>query len=71
MGSYAGALLVASPICGWLADDSPSRRLPFVLGVLALSGSTLLLCFGSSIHVLITGRVLEGLSGAVMWTSGW
>jgi hypothetical protein len=70
MGCYAGALLVASPICGWLADHSPSRRLPFVLGVLALGGSILLLCFGSSLHVLILGRVLEGLSGAVMWTSG-
>jgi MFS family permease len=63
-------LLVASPICGWLADRSLSRRLPFVLGLLAIGGSTILLCVGSSIGVLMLGRLLEGLSSAIISTSG-
>jgi len=67
---YSGALLVSSPICGWLADRPSSRRLPFILGLLALGGSTILLCLGSSILVLVLGRLLEGLSTAVIWTSG-
>jgi MFS family permease len=46
-----------------------SRRLPFTLGLLALGGSTVLLCLGSSIAVLVLGRLLEGLSAAVIWTS--
>jgi len=70
LGCYAGALLVASPICGWLTDRFLSRRLSFVLGLLALGGSTVLLCVGSSIGILVLGRLLEGLSGAVVWTSG-
>jgi MFS family permease len=70
LGCYSGALLVSSPICGWLADRSSSRHLPFILGLLALGGSTILLCLGSSILVLVLGRLLEGLSTAVIWTSG-
>jgi MFS family permease len=63
-------MLVASPICGWLIDRSPSRRLPFILGLLAIGGSTILLCVGSSIYVLVLGRLLEGLSSAVISTCG-
>ena len=70
LGCYSGALLVSSPICGWLADRSSSHRLPFILGLLALGGSTILLCLGSSILVLVLGRLFEGLSTAVIWTSG-
>jgi MFS family permease len=70
LGCYSGALLVSSPICGWLADRSSSRRMPFILGLIALGGSTILLCLGSSILILIFGRLLEGLSTAVTWTSG-
>lgn len=70
LGCYSGALFVGCPICGWLADRSPSRRLPLLLGLLALGGSTVLLCVGSSIPLLVLGRLLEGLSAAVIWTSG-
>lgn len=70
LGCYAGGTVFGSPICGWLADRSTSRRLPLVLGLLALGGSTILLCIGSSIGILVLGRVLEGVSGAVIWTSG-
>jgi MFS family permease len=63
-------MLVASPICGWLTDRSLSRRLPFILGLLAIGGSTVLLCVGSSIGILVLGRLLEGLSSAVICTTG-
>ena len=61
----------ASPaICGWLADRSPSRRLPLLVGLLTLGGATILLCLGSSIGVLVTGRLLQGFSAAIVWTVG-
>ncbi|KAI5359278.1 Putative major facilitator superfamily, MFS transporter superfamily [Septoria linicola] len=67
---YGAALLVASPICGWLADRMHSRQLSFLLGLIALGGSTALLCAGSSIAMFTAGRVLQGVSAAVVWVTG-
>ncbi|KAK5109342.1 hypothetical protein LTR62_007111 [Meristemomyces frigidus] len=67
---YGAALLAASPICGWLADRSSNRRLPFVCGLVALGASTILLCLGNSIGMLAAGRVLQGFSAAVVWVVG-
>lgn len=63
---YGAALLAFSPICGWLADRSSSRRSPLLLGLLALLGSTVLLNLGSNIGIFIAGRILQGTSAAVV-----
>ena len=67
---YGGALMLASPLCGWFADATPNRRLPLVLGLLALGASTVMLNLGRNIAVLIVGRVLQGISAAVVWCVG-
>lgn len=67
---YGAALLVTAPFCGWLADRSSSRRTPLLLGLLALAGSTVMLCVGRSIGVIAAGRVLQGMSAAVVWVVG-
>ncbi|KAL8769131.1 MAG: hypothetical protein Q9209_004765 [Squamulea sp. 1 TL-2023] len=67
---YGAALLACAPVCGFLADRSTSRRLPLLVGLLALAGATLMLCFGHTIGVLITGRLLQGISAAIVWTVG-
>ncbi|KAI4195261.1 MAG: hypothetical protein LQ348_002488 [Seirophora lacunosa] len=67
---YGAALLAAAPVCGWLADRSTSRRLPLLVGLLALAGATLMLCFGNTIGVLLAGRILQGASAAIVWTVG-
>ncbi|KAL2070568.1 hypothetical protein VTL71DRAFT_13594 [Oculimacula yallundae] len=67
---YGAALAFGSPLFGWFADRSTSRRVPLLLGLLALGGSTAMLCAGSSLAVLITGRFLQGLSASVVWTVG-
>ncbi|KAF2812895.1 MFS general substrate transporter [Mytilinidion resinicola] len=67
---YGGALLAFCPICGWLADQSSSRRLPLLLGLLALLGATVMLNVGSSVSVLVVARVLQGASAAVVWVVG-
>lgn len=67
---YGAALLAAAPVCGWLADRSSSRQVPLLLGLLALGASTAMLCVGSSIGVLAAGRVLQGISAAVVWVVG-
>lgn len=67
---YGAALVVGSPISGFFADRTKSRRLPLLLGLLALAGATLMLCLGRNIVVMIIGRLLQGLSAAVVWTVG-
>lgn len=67
---YGAALAVGSPIFGWFADRTTSRRVPLLLGLLAVGASTALLCAGTSLALLVTGRALQGISGAVVWTVG-
>ncbi|KAF1914367.1 MFS transporter-like protein [Ampelomyces quisqualis] len=67
---YGASLLAFSPVCGWLADRGASRRSPLLLGLFALLGSTVLLNVGNSVGILITGRVLQGASAAVVWVVG-
>ena len=71
LAAYAAGLVVCSPICGYYADRSDSRRTPFMLGLLALAGANLMLCFGSSIAVLLVGRFLQGCAAAVVWAVGF
>ncbi|KAF2798964.1 MFS transporter-like protein [Melanomma pulvis-pyrius CBS 109.77] len=67
---YGAALLAFSPICGWLADHSTSRRSPLLIGLVALLGATILLNVGSNLEVMIVARVLQGTSAAVVWIVG-
>ncbi|KKY25949.1 putative mfs transporter [Diplodia seriata] len=68
---YGAALLAFSPICGHLADHhSTTRRLPLLLGLAALAAATAMLNVGTSIGVLVTARLLQGASAAVVWVVG-
>ncbi|KAI3342362.1 MFS transporter-like protein [Ustulina deusta] len=70
LAAYSAALFVGSPIAGIYADHTSSRRWPFLLGLVALAASTFLLAFGHSVGLFILGRVLQGLSAAVVWSVG-
>ncbi|KAI1466105.1 MFS general substrate transporter [Daldinia caldariorum] len=67
---YSVALFIGSPAAGIYADHTSSRRWPLLLGLVALAASTLLLCFGNSIGLLVVGRILQGLSAAIVWSVG-
>jgi MFS family permease len=67
---YGAALMVSSPFAGWYADRSSSRRLPLLFGLCAIAGSTLLLCLARTVALMILGRILQGFSGAIVWTVG-
>jgi MFS family permease len=70
LACYAGASLIICPIAGYLTSYFNSRRIPFVIALLALVASTLLLCMASSIAILVLGRLLQGAASAVTWTAG-
>ena len=67
---YGAALLISSPFAGWYADRSSSRRLPLLFGLVALGGATVLLCLARTAALLVVGRILQGLSAAIVWTVG-
>ncbi|KAK3112366.1 hypothetical protein LTR53_011431 [Teratosphaeriaceae sp. CCFEE 6253] len=70
LAAYAGASVVCSPIAGILADRLTTRQAPFLLGLTALLGATVLLFLGQSMPVLIVARILQGISAAFVWTIG-
>ncbi|KAF2091264.1 MFS general substrate transporter [Saccharata proteae CBS 121410] len=67
---YGASLLACSPLFGWLSDTISSRRVPLIFGLFALAGATVMINVGSSIGILIAGRVLQGASAAVVWVVG-
>jgi MFS family permease len=67
---YGAALLVGSPVAGWYADNSSSRRVPLMIGLLTLAGATIMLCLARSVALLCVGRALQGLSAAIVWVVG-
>ena len=71
LACYAGAWLLASPLAGFLTDYFTSRRTTFAMALLTLSCGTVLLYIGSSISVLVLGRLMQGVSSALTWTAGF
>ncbi|KAJ5119484.1 hypothetical protein N7448_010153 [Penicillium atrosanguineum] len=66
----AAALLAFSPIFGYIADRSESRRCLYLLGLVALGVATALLCAGTNIGLWIAGRIFQGAAAAVVWAVG-
>ncbi|CAI7638176.1 unnamed protein product [Penicillium glandicola] len=46
------------------------RRSPLLIGLVALTGATIILCLATSLPVLIVGRVLQGFSASITWVVG-
>ncbi|KAJ6780749.1 hypothetical protein PWT90_04624 [Aphanocladium album] len=67
---FAVALFLSAPIWGWMADKYQNRRIPMLVGLVWLLASTLLLCFSTSITMLLIARILQGLSAAMTWSVG-
>lgn len=70
LACYTIALFIGGPFVGIYADHTSSRRWPLLIGLLALAASTLLLCLGQTIALLVLGRVLQGFSAAIVWSVG-
>lgn len=67
---YNLGLCLGSPVFGFYADHTSSRRLPFLVGLLALAASTLLLCLSRTMALFAIGRTLQGISAAICWAVG-
>ncbi|PNY29030.1 MFS-type transporter [Tolypocladium capitatum] len=67
---YAGASVMFSVPAGWIADSTESRKAPFLAGLAALLVATTVFAFGQTMAALVIARFLQGVSAAVVWTSG-
>ncbi|KAL8903230.1 MAG: hypothetical protein Q9207_004064 [Kuettlingeria erythrocarpa] len=70
LAAYAGASVLFSIPAGVIADRTSSRQTPFLIGLVALLGATLMLFLGQTVPVLVVARILQGTSAAVVWTIG-
>ena len=72
VGSLHRALLMSNDaaILGYYADQSPSRRTPFLLGLAMNTFATVLFGVARSITLLVISRALQGLASSVVWSVG-
>ncbi|OQO10838.1 hypothetical protein B0A48_04139 [Cryoendolithus antarcticus] len=67
--TYGAAQFIFSPIFGWIADNTPDRKLPFRIGLVAIIASTILLWLAPSIKVAVFARVVQGAADAIVWVT--
>jgi multidrug resistance protein len=69
-GSFGVTLLAVSAPMGAISDRT-GRKLPLVLGMLALAGSTLLFAAADSLAMLFAARMVQGAADGVTWVVGF
>lgn len=70
MATYGAAFMVTSLVCGMGCEFLPSKRVPLLLGAILLGGATTVVCLGTSLPVLVVGRLLQGSATALTWVVG-
>ena len=68
--SFGVTLLAVSVPMGALSDRT-GRKLPLVLGMLALAGSTLMFATADSLATLFAARMVQGAADGVTWVVGF
>ncbi|KAF7960017.1 hypothetical protein EAE96_001617 [Botrytis aclada] len=69
--AFGLAQLIASPLFGYYADRSSSRRTPLLLGFFSNAAATAVLYIAQNVWILALSRFLQGLSAAVVYTVGF
>jgi MFS family permease len=66
---YSASCVLFSVPAGWIASVVGSRQI-FLAGLAFLLVSTVIFSFARDFILLASSRVLQGASGAVVWTAG-
>ncbi|TVY49025.1 putative MFS-type transporter [Lachnellula occidentalis] len=69
-GIFGFAIIIGSPICGWIIDHTSNRSTSYFVGLFVLGAATLLFGYATSAWVLVISRVLQGFSAAIVYTVG-
>lgn len=70
LAAHAISSVVFCPISAILTDKFTERKLPYLTGVFALLLATILFFLGDNMVTLVIARLLQGSSGALVWTVG-
>ncbi|KAL5343959.1 major facilitator superfamily domain-containing protein [Aspergillus crustosus] len=68
--SEAIAAFICCPIFGYIVDVAPTRRLPYVLGLILLGASMGLLAVARSVTMFVMARLLQGGATAMILVAG-
>lgn len=68
--AYSGGLLISTPIIAWISERFSARQMPLIFGLLALTGSQIMLMEAPSYWVMALARVIQGISSSAVWIVG-
>lgn len=66
----AGVACIACPIFGYMVDISPTRKLPYLLGLILLGASMFVLAIANTIWMFVAARLLQGGATAMVVVAG-
>ncbi|KAI9642954.1 hypothetical protein NHQ30_008688 [Ciborinia camelliae] len=67
---FGAAIIIGSPICGWLADHTSDRSITYFVGLFILAVATMLFGFAKNAWLLVVSRIFQGFSAAIVYTVG-
>ncbi|CAD6450801.1 0393c4d8-d7af-4f58-aa68-537893771d0a [Sclerotinia trifoliorum] len=67
---FGAAIIIGSPICGWLADHTTDRSITYFVGLFILAAATLLFGLAKKAWLLVVSRMFQGFSAAIVYTVG-
>lgn len=70
LASHTVTAAIFSPVAGILTDKCSGRKLPYLIAVLSLLLATIVFFLADNVATLVLARVLQGISGALVWTVG-
>ncbi|KAL8992809.1 MAG: hypothetical protein Q9169_006824 [Polycauliona sp. 2 TL-2023] len=71
LAAFGAALMIGCLLFGFVANFFPSRRTPFLLGLVLLFASTSFFALATTVWILLAARILQGLSTAIVHTIGY
>ena len=70
-GSLALGLFISTPIFGIVSDRLQNRKIPMLLGLAALTITTVCFAFTRHFGLLVVARLAQGVSAAATWVVGF
>jgi len=69
LAAFSGASLLFGVPAGLLVDLTTTRRLPYLLALIALTAATVMFAYAEHFVWLFVSRVLQGLSASVVYVA--